>query len=274
MEGIAFRSMLYIVEESKEDFIMTTSNNRIFFLVKVVSKEEYADSFIRGHILLNTLGHFKEMEIHDGRGDPHEGVTHWIQPPDVKSLNIEIPGQDKISIGKEDLASPIVMGFDWINKINVLCMYAVGVFNIDSHKNNEFLCEDDIKSLNEKPSLDPRCLDFGPWAVIVPVRKFTERMKAVLCEKDLHWYSNLVDYYDEKTFSGSFNLHEVPFKKHKFYEYQREFRYCIVPKNIENHQESRMFLEIGDISSFAIKMPTSKLMNAFKWSIAKKDDEK
>lgn len=269
MEGIAFRFILYIVEKSKEDFIMTTSNNRIFFLVKVFSEEKYADNFIKGSIFFNTLGYFKKIEINDGRGDPNEGISHWIQPSDIKSFNIEIPNKGKISLGKEDFSGPIVIGYDWVNKVNIFCMYAVGFFNLASDNEDFLLSEDDIKSLQKKLYIDPRCRDFGDWAVVVPAKKFIGRMNKVLSENELSWHSGLVDYYDEKTFSGNLSMNDILFKKHKLYEYQKEFRYCIIPKDIENHQEKPILLEIGDISSFAMKTPIDNIMNSFQLNTIK-----
>ncbi len=64
----------------------------IWYFIKFVECEEWADQLMAGHLYLNTLGYFKEMESggNADRGDPTEATTMWLQPYDV-IMTLKVP---------------------------------------------------------------------------------------------------------------------------------------------------------------------------------------
>jgi hypothetical protein len=56
--------------------------NRIFFKVKVCGEAAHRDSFLDGHLYMNTLGYFKRYEEGEAANiaDRHEATVMLLQP--------------------------------------------------------------------------------------------------------------------------------------------------------------------------------------------------
>ena len=85
----------------------------------------------------------------------------------------------------------------------------------------------DWRYLEAALQVDPRCLRFGPHAVVIPWGPFMERIKQTARSQSLRLRAGLVRYYDDEVFNGEFKLKDVPFRKQKRFDYQREFRICV-----------------------------------------------
>ena len=84
---------------------------RIYLLIKIFDKEEYADAFMqKGELFCRTLGDFKKSDEEDGRGDRFEAVTDLHQPDQI---TLTITFKDKDDIEKtfpiEKLAGPLTI---------------------------------------------------------------------------------------------------------------------------------------------------------------------
>jgi hypothetical protein len=109
--------------------------------------------------------------------------------------------------------------------------------------------------------IDTRCLDFGPHAVVVPAEKFLPHLRQSL-ERCDHWYmADMVEYYDESTFHGEFAAEDVPFRKQSSFAYQKEYRVCLETPTAGN---GAVTFEIGDMSSFAIKVRSADINASLK----------
>jgi hypothetical protein len=76
-----------------------------------------------------------------------------------------------------------------------------------------------------------------------------------------------VRYYDNEILNGQFNPKDVPFRKQKRFDYQREYRICI--RTPDRFAESRTF-NIGSLRRIGGYIPSEQVLRAFKLSLADK----
>lgn len=238
---------------------MKNSGN-IEFFIRFFSREEYADNFIKGHLYLNTLRYFKGVEQSDGRGDPHEGVSHWFQPKDIGSFRLEASNGMNINMVGSDFSRPLMIQPSHIEKINVFCLYAYGSYLLPKIDNKTKIWSEYKALAHDLFQISDKCREFGDWAVVIQPKKFMERIYSNLNLSNKKAKSGLVEYYDDTVFSGEFSLNESPFKKQKRFEYQREFRICVCPDNPEFHIGRPISLNIGDLSNFTCKSTTDQVI--------------
>lgn len=84
-----------------------------------------------------------------------------------------------------------------------------------------------------------------------------ERAKAALKQLGRPCRMDRVEYYDEKTFHGFFELQDVPFRKRLKFQPQREYRIAIAG-NLD--APGPFTLEVGDLSDIA-KLTTPSEFN-------------
>lgn len=240
-------------------------NKSVAWFVKFFEEEQHADQFMSGHLHLKVLSYFKALEDDDGgRQDKHEAVSHWLQPNQINITIQPLNGGSAFTIPSEDLAGPIAISLDIFDSMHVFCMYAVGNIGFEIVDGQLDLSLEDIDLANEQLKFDARCLEFGKWAVVVSAEIFMERLQSAMVEQNFKFMTGLVEYYDDKTFHGQFTLKQTPFRKQQRFDYQKEFRVCVFPREINMMTAGPMNLSIGDLSSGCTKMSADDVMTAFK----------
>jgi hypothetical protein len=242
---------------------MTAS--RVVAFVKFFSDESHADQFINGILYMRRLRYFQQLEASekdDGRSDPQEAIVSWHQPDRIE-LVIDFPGLGPIKIGKNELAGPLAITRNHYSDMHLFCIYALSL------PDPAFLQGDHDQvqaKLQAALQIDPRCLEFGPHAVIVDREEFRSHLRQSLDRCD-HWSkADIVEYYDEKTFHGEFAQEDVPFRKQSRFAYQKEFRVCL--QTLRAGDEPVTF-EIGDMSAFATKLRSADINAALQVTLAK-----
>jgi hypothetical protein len=231
------------------------TGSRVTAFVKFFKDESHADQFIKGLLYMKRLRHFQQLEASetdDGRSDAHEAIVSWHQP-DRTELVFEFPGFDPIKIDKNSLAGPVSITRNFYSDMHVFCITALSIPDPALLQGNHNEVQDQLRAVFQ---IDPRCLGFGPHAVVVSAEKFLRHLRQSL-RRCNHWYkADLVDYYDETTFHGDFSAEDAPVRKRNSFAWQKEFRVCLQTP-IEG-DEPRTF-NIGDMSAFAIKVRSADI---------------
>jgi hypothetical protein len=161
---------------------------------------------------------------------------------------------------REDLAGPVSVSYGKHDNLNILCLYAVHSTGFEC-ENGKFHCSaEDVARLQRQFDVDQRCLKFGKFAVIVPAVPFLNQLRAALSMQGYSFIGKLVQYYDERTFHGTIPEKEIPFKKQRRFDYQREFRICVQPRILT---AGPITISIGDISKISAKVESSQIPRLF-----------
>lgn len=236
--------------------------SRIYLLIKVFDKEEYADAFIqKGELSCRTLGDFKRIDNDAARGDAYEGVTHWHQPDKIK-LSITFNDKDGVEkqIPIEQLAGPVVIQNSGYDRLNLYCMYAVKAPDFEESYDTEeerlLIVEKINAMLKETSTLSDEILSLGEFAVVIyQVEDVVNRVKQTAGGKKFACWNGLVSYYDPDTFHGSFKELETVFRKRNIFEHQNEYRFAFG----SHEPEGRKVIHLGSLEGMAIKILTREI---------------
>ncbi|MGM0582965.1 MAG: hypothetical protein ACQETL_19975 [Bacteroidota bacterium] len=222
----------------------------IFFFVKVFSKKNHAEDFLRGTLYSNRLAFFKKLEeaVQANRGDKHEALIGWYQPNQV---SLTLNGYEI-----KDIVAPLSLQKNIHNNLNVFCIYAAhsGSFEEITDKN--------IIDLKNYLKIPPDCLELGKYAVVITHAKtFIDRVIKSVKNEGFGLKAGLVEYYDPNVFSGTFSEDVAVFRKRQEFAHQREYRFSI---NTGSSGDDALKLQIGDISDIAIFCKTSQVNSLLK----------
>ena len=234
---------------------MLDAQSRVQFFIKFFGEETHAEQFLDGKLYMRKLKYFQNLESRhegDGRPDANEGVVAWHQPDRVL-LEIDIPGIGKIKLGPADLGGPVSISKYVYSEMHVFCMTALSITDPSKMTGDRIQIE---AQLQNQINLDARCIDFGPYAVLIKPAPFIKLLRNALRNSG-NWYrAERVQYYDEKSFHGEFTEQEVPFRKQSGFSYQKEYRVCMLR---DESTDDAVTLEIGSIREFAVMMPSSEV---------------
>ena len=201
--------------------------SKAYALVKFFSEFDHAHQFLDGGLFMRRLAYFRREEDAEGRWDSTEGVWAWLQKQDLQ-IHMDVPAVRPINITECDLAAPVSISLGEPDHLYIYCMYAYYIEKaLPGDDARDIYGEDRLADLEAALQVDPRCLRFGPHAVVIPWRPFMERIEHAARSQSLRLRAGLVRYYDDEVFNGGFKLKDVPFRKQKRFDYQREFRICI-----------------------------------------------
>lgn len=234
-------------------------SSRIYLLVKIFDKEEYADAFIqKGELFCRTLGDFKKIDDGDARGDAYEAVTDWHQPDQI-SMTISYKDSEGVehSFPLTDLAGPVVMQNTGYDRLNLYCMYGVKVpefeesFEIEEER---ITAVNKINSmLKEKTTLSEEVISLGEFAVVVyQVEDFIQMVREEAKKRDFSCWNGSIGYYNPETFHGSFKDVEAVFRKRDSYSHQNEYRFAFG----SHEPEGTKTIHLGSLSKIAFKVAT------------------
>ena len=234
------------------------SRQVIPYLVKFFSERSHADQFVAGSLFFNRLSYFKKIEGRDGRPDANEAVALWWQPNDI---SIQFSAVPELNITSKDLAGPVSMSYNYHDYLHIFCMYAISIPDYVFGQPTFECNEDEAASIKKLLTFDERCFQFGEFAVVVHTGSFIERLKTALKGR-YACKARAVEYYDERLFHGSFDRNDIPFRKQKRFEYQREFRFCI---DTGTKDVTPFILNIGSIEDISRRVQSKQLNSLFEF---------
>lgn len=232
----------------------------IYALVKLFDKLEYAESFMNGNLRFSTLRSYKNLRDINGelRGDPFEGVVSLFQPSKIGMVKI-----DNVEILGMNIASPIVVQSEDLLDKHAFCLYSLNSRGF-KEISNETLTE--FKQVLE---LHNSCYGLGKYCVVIThantfINKCRDRIKSLNICGSL----GLVDYYDDSTFHGDFDVNRYGFQKRFMFSHQREYRILI---DNDNRSEECVYLNIEDISNISQLSTTEEFNKLLRISLPEND---
>jgi hypothetical protein len=240
---------------------------KIFALVKFFAELEHAHQFLDGDLFMRRLSYYRRQEDAEGRWDATEGVWAWLQKQGLK-IDLGVPGIGVANITERDLAGPVSMSLGETDNLYIYCMYAYYLQEpLPGDDPDEIYGDDRLAELEAALQIDPRCLRFGPHAVVIPYGAFMERLKRAAIDQALRVRADLVRYYDNEILNGQYRLKDVPFRKQKRFDYQREYRVSI--RTLDRSPLPRIF-NIGSLRGLGRYVPSEQILKAFKLSLGDK----
>ena len=167
----------------------------ILFLVKLYNQEEYAAALLEGKLFAQRLRCFKQMEAEDDeRGDEYEGAIMPALPGlrfEFRRTNTET-GEAEVFAGTgDDLHSPPIVLPKWFDHLNVFCLYAGHIGDVES------ISAEDLPRLRRQLELTQDCLELGDHAVVITnTAEFFGRVENAARKRGYGTYRGLVRYYD------------------------------------------------------------------------------
>jgi hypothetical protein len=208
----------------------------IYAYVKIYEKIEHAQDFMKGKLFMNTIRAFKDHwdETGELRGDSCEGIIGWYQP---ESIQVTISGH---TIPSSDIASPISVLSNEVLRQNAFCIYSL------NSRGHEVVTPETLSDLKATLQIHESCFGLGSHCVVVKnAIEYRNRVEKAVRSLGYAGSLCLVDYFDEKTFSGALPKERWGYQKRSFFKHQREFR-VLIDTALENPKP--MFLEVGDLS--------------------------
>jgi hypothetical protein len=239
----------------------------IWYFIKFFECEEWADQFMAGHLYLNTLGYFKQMESAGSadRGDPAEAVAMWLQPHDV-IITIKVPDlQLETTITAKDLAAPVQVSSTYHDNLHILCLYAVHSDDAKFADGKVTGTPQEMERLQQQLRVDPKCFEMGKYAVTICAAPFLEQLREALKRQRIAATGKLVSYYDDAVFHGEIAASKIPFSKQKRFSYQSEFRVCL---NTRASTAAALTVDIGDLSAISRKIPANQFQRFNEFEVA------
>lgn len=187
-------------------------------------QREHLEQFRAGQLFTKPLEAFAKMERDEVRHDRLEGASRITQPDAIRRLTLTSGDGQVIDFDSKDLVGPLVMSYGEAVNCNVFCM-----FSITSPANN--FC-------------DARNFGFGDsFVIVINTHVFLTRVAAGAQHAGFSFDVGVVEYYDERTFSGLTG----PFRKPNRFAYQNEVRLAFRPGLIE--PQTIDVGDLGDITS-------------------------
>lgn len=226
-------------------------------LVKVVSRQEYADSLLHGNLYAKRLSCFRKMESDGERGDEFEGasvlnrdgLTIRLTPTVVDTGMVE----QEVIIREFEHGRPPVMRLRYFDHMNVFCMYAT-----DRGFSGK-IQDGRIHNYRRQIKLPQQYIKFGKYAVVITnTAEFLKRVENAVKGNKYNGFGGHVTYYDPEigTTLDPLGIRTV-FAKRKRYAYQKEFRIAI---DTGTMGDEPITLNVGEMKDIAMLMDTVDLI--------------
>jgi hypothetical protein len=214
--------------------------NEVAILLKLGAKK-HLEGLRQGHLYLNTLNYFRELEADPNRADRLEGTDHIFQPGIIR-MSFDFPGMGHFEVPPEDLAGPVTFVRNETTCCNLYCLYCLREpVNGALFSKEHALFGDSVVLIRNTPEF------------IARVRDGANRTGLAI------WWGP-VEYYDEKTYTGKLGR----FKKSDRFAYQKEFRFAVSTPGTEP-----LHLDVGDLSDITSEIiPFDKVDEVLKFSEA------
>ncbi|ANT39934.1 hypothetical protein [Bacillus thuringiensis] len=226
-----------------------------YFLIKFL-EEKYLKDLLEGKFYMKNLGFFIDLEKkkkNKGQGDKYEGALVRKQQDTQLVIN------GKHVINAQQFTE--VRRYRDVKKMPVFCctIFRASDFEVVNETDLAVYVKIILNEQQKNKLLD----DFGKKAVRLP-KGLMDRVDVELSNLGLSGEYGPVKYIDnnigyierEKAFKES--QPDMLFWKDKYFEYQKEYRFVITGKFIEDH----CILNIGDISQRVTVMDTTEFFEA------------
>lgn len=225
----------------------------IFCFFKFSPVEQHARDFVAGRLWMNPLKEFKTMEdADDGRADRYEGVHSWLQPTQLGDIHF-----GDIRMPASELSGPVIVQYNHLNSMNVLCLYAATSGPFDR------LSQDNLQAFREYMRIPQATLDMGKFAVLVHRPKvFRNRVIEAVKREGFGLTGKLVDYFDPETFSGP--LPQPLFAKQHAFSSQREYRFAL---DRGEEECSPYTLDVGPLDDVCTIVDAATINDQFLFSL-------
>ena len=235
-------------------------NGTNMLVIKVTSRQDYANQFLAGNLYSQRLECFRKMENDQQRGDDYEGTM--VYPPNsiltLQSTDLTTMKTDALKVPLDDLAANHTLRLTALKYLNVFCMYAVDFNDFKRTPNSD-----------TKRTLDlPETLwEFGDHAVVVfDVPEFINRVAKAARFRNFGTRLGRVTYYDPALGLPDIPLDEsVAFYKRDQFAHQKEFRLAF---NTQTVDFNPITVSVGNISDIAIPVTKSNIHQELSIEIA------
>lgn len=219
------------------------------FLVKFIDNASYAEQLLDGRVFASRLATFIRVEDNDtssARQDRNEATVAFHQPD---RIDLEINGRNMTS----DLAGPLQIQSDSLSFLNVFCVYAAQIDDIESNQ----IPIEDSEEFRTRLAVPSSCFSLGKHAIVIMnVPEFIQRLGESASSSGYKMWYGRVNYYDPAHFHGNFFGIDGAFWKQQNYSYQCEFRFVFDTHTCE---DTALILNIGDIRDIAFQVPSVEL---------------
>jgi len=225
----------------------------IYAFVKIFNKMEYAESFLRGKLYLNTLRYYKNYcdEVGESRGDLYEGAVAIFQPNLIGEVRI-----GSIEIKGSDISSPIVISDNEELSKHAFCIYSLNSSGMDQ------ISRESLDDFKEMIQIHHSNYGLGNICVVITrAQQFIDRCKQALQKMNFEATLAPVNYYNDSSIHGKIPGSHHGYQKRVKFIKQREYRILLKANPATNDS---LTLDIGDISDIALISETEKFNDLLK----------
>lgn len=217
-----------------------------FELYKILDKQ-YVNDFIHGDLFMNTLSYFRRIEKNCAQGDQLEGVCGSIRKDQLKQLGIYFDkGVQNAIQGNVSLVN------DYYGYNNVLCLYR---FIIDDDNRCVSVPAEELRQFNDEDAASKVVLRVKDTDLFL--KQIAEAVEKGLQEHKLEYgvYGKVV--YERSWLHADGPGTRSAFHKEPEYEYQNEWRLCILRRDLIDRPYK---LNIGDITDIVEIIPLEQFL--------------
>lgn len=204
------------------------SRERVLGLFKFGERRFMEELVSEGHVFMNTLAYYAELEAGSAQADKDEGSAHCIYATGGE-LQIEKDG-NWVPVGT--INGPLVSRDPATLQMNAYCMFA-------------------FRESHAASLIDTRNLSFGDtFVAFTDGDEFLRRVRAAAAREGVELSDSLVQYVDRETYSGPMG----PFRKFAEHAHQSELRLLVRPGGAKP-----LSLRIGSLADITRIGPLSDL---------------
>lgn len=240
--------------------LKTVFKNNIILLLKFTDKEEHAKDVLNGNLYMNTAQYYRDLEKLykiKGLGDKNEVKQIFrFEELNLSTHDHELTGNKEILKFKE------VKGDFYFEEDSTIPMYCMMGLTIDDFEiyeidNNIAKLRINLKNIN----IDRMVKDFGQYVSIINYKGFKKRIIDRCKEDNFYCEYGAINYCEENNLEKINSFIEGSPKrflyKDLFFEYQKEFRWIILGKDINESN----FYNIGNLEGIVTNIMTIDINN-------------
>jgi hypothetical protein len=235
------------------------SNDHAYLFVKF-SKKKYLEMLQSGTLHMKNFKAYIDWEKKHGK----KGIGDVLEATHVMSnTNIQILHPETEEVLIEGIAARLTLTFDDLVYKPVFCLTGINASALKLVDESEDYIEVSLNySEEEKKTIIE---EFGDYALVISPKQFMDTVTKKLDELGYSYKAKFVKY-DDYTVNNKERFEDflqfksdLYFWKDEKFKYQREYRLVILNKDIEEP----LNIDIGDISSFTVLIPTEKLFSDY-----------
>jgi hypothetical protein len=206
-----------------------------------LGRREHLEALRSGLVYMSPLSYFRSLEDDSARSDKREGDDYILQSEHANLvINSGVPGLGRISATPGDLAGPIRIARNRTQSCNLFCLFA-------------------ITGPVEHPMFGANRHWPGDSCVLFThTQEFLSRIASAAQKEGLRIGHELVEYYDESSYSGQLGR----FRKPARFSFQSEYRIAVEPGAVTAIQ-----LQVADLTDITSEVfPLGRADDVLKFS--------